>query len=355
MAEGDDGDDKTEEPSAKKIEDALAKGQTPHAREPAIVASLLVLAVWLSFSAQSATVETMATLRGLLILSGTTTLGVPEVRALSSALMQAAASLLAPLLVGLMISGIVAGVVQAEPRLVLERIRPQASRLSIGKGMARLFGKKGWAEFLKSVVKLAIVGTAVTVVARGALPSVTDFMLQPAELIGPDTGTIVLRLLLAICVVMVAVAVVDVVWTRHAWRQGLRMTRKETSDETKQSDGDPILKARRRSIAQDRARTRMMAAVPGATLVIANPTHVAVALRYRHESDPAPVVVAKGADVLCLRIRALAEENGVPVFERIDLARALFKVSEVDKPIPGAFYEAVAALINFVTDPARRR
>ncbi|MEQ9248234.1 MAG: EscU/YscU/HrcU family type III secretion system export apparatus switch protein, partial [Nitratireductor sp.] len=135
-------------------------------------------------------------------------------------------------------------------------------------------------------------------------------------------------------------------WSRHQWRVDLRMTRQEVKDEHKQTEGDPIVKARLRSLARDRARQRMMSAVPQATLVIANPTHFAIALRYRRDEDAAPVVVAKGQDLIALRIREIATEHNIPVFEEPVLARSMYKQVSVDNLIPSQFYKAVAELIR---------
>src|SRR5690606_31722062 len=131
-------------------------------------------------------------------------------------------------------------------------------------------------------------------------------------------------------------------------RRDLRMTRQEVKDEHKQIDGDPIVKARLRSLARDRSRKRMMAAVPRATMVIANPTHFAVALRYVREEGGAPLVVAKGQDLIALKIRQIAEENGIPVIEDKLLARSLYQSVEVDKLIPPEFYKAVAQIVFFL-------
>ena len=352
---GEDAGEKSEEPTAKKIEDALAKGQTPTSREPAVLLSLLVFTGWVAFQAGGFLADGSGVLRSIWAEAGTLDLSVADAVAIGGDLAARLAVALAPLLAGLMVAGLVAGVVQAQPRFVTERIRPQASRVSLLKGWSRIFGKRGLVEFAKALFKIGVAGTVAVLVLRAALPQLADFMRRPPPVFLDVTGGLVLQLVSAICVTMLAVAAVDILWSRHVWREQLKMTKKEVTDETKQSEGDPILKARRLSLARDRSRRRMMEAVPGATLVVANPTHVAVALRYRHEEDPAPVVVAKGGDHLCLRIRAIAEENGVPVLERIELARALYKVAEVDRPIPEAYYRAVAELINFVMDPARAR
>ncbi len=144
------------------------------------------------------------------------------------------------------------------------------------------------------------------------------------------------------------IAGVDLVWSRFHWRQDLRMTKQEVKDELKQSEGDPIVKSRLRSLARDRARRRMMTAVPRATLVIANPTHYSIALKYVRDEDSAPIVLAKGQDLVALKIREIAEANNIPVFEDVALARSMYKQVSVDSVIPQQFYQAVAELIRVV-------
>lgn len=347
--------DKSEEPTARRLEDALKKGQTPASREPAIFASILVFLFWTLFGAADAVRGAGEALRGVWFVAGTLEPARGDVAVLSRALLGELALFFAPLLAALVIAGLVAGLVQAEPRFVGERIRPQLSRISLVKGWSRVFGKRGLFEFGKALVKIGTAGIVAGIVLREAVPLLADFMRRAPSAFLSVTVDLVLQLLAAICVTTLLVAAADIAWSRHTWRQGLRMSRKDVADENKQSEGDPILKARRLSLMRDRSRRRMLDAVPQATVVIANPVHVAVALRYRHEEDPAPVVVAKGGDHLCLKIRALAQASGVPVLERVELARALYKVAEVDRPIPEAFYGAIAEIINFVMSPARQR
>ena len=158
----------------------------------------------------------------------------------------------------------------------------------------------------------------------------------------------VAQLLISFSVAVVAIAAFDFAWSRFSWRRQLRMTKQELKDEQKEIEGNPMVKARMRSLARDRIRRQMMANVPKATVVVANPTHFSVALRYKPPTDYAPVVVAKGQDILALRIREIAVENDVPVIENIPLARALYKQVEVDQVIPQEFYQAVAELIRYI-------
>jgi len=173
-------------------------------------------------------------------------------------------------------------------------------------------------------------------------------MFQDPQSFGKTTSGLIEKLLLAVCLAMTIVACADLFWSRYSWVENLRMSKKEVKDEMKQAEGDPILKARMRSIARDRSRQRMMEAVPTATLIIANPTHISIALRFDKQRDDAPIVVAKGQDLIALKIREIAKENDVPIFERIELARALNKVVQVDQIIPPDFYAAVAELINVI-------
>ena len=171
--------------------------------------------------------------------------------------------------------------------------------------------------------------------------------IEPAAIGGAATGLAVALLKLLILLVA-GIAALDFAWQRLAFLRKMRMSHQEMRDEYKENDGNPEVKARQRQIGQQRARQRMMAAVPTASVVITNPTHFAVALRYAHGSMRAPVVVAKGTDRVALRIRELAEQAGVPLIENKPLARALYAAAEIDRPIPVEQYAAVAEVISFV-------
>jgi flagellar biosynthetic protein FlhB len=183
---------------------------------------------------------------------------------------------------------------------------------------------------------------------RAAQTDVTNAMfMEPGALPGLILS-MVGRVLSTVAVATLVLVAADLVWSRLFWQRDLRMTRQEIKDELKQVDGDPIVKARLRSLARDRLRKRMMAAVPRATLVIANPTHYAVALRYVREEGGAPLVVAKGQDLIALKIREIAVEHGIPVIENKALAKSLYRSVEVDEMIPPEFYKAVAEIVFFL-------
>ncbi|MBX3579401.1 MAG: flagellar biosynthesis protein FlhB [Rhizobiaceae bacterium] len=349
MADAPDKDSKTEEATEKKIRDTVEKGQLPHSKEVAILASFLAILAYAVFFAKDSMVE----LSGFLA----TFLEKPEVWplqteadiiALYRVIFVEIAKALSAVLILIVVAGIGASVLQHMPAFVLDRIAPKASRISLSQGWSRMFGLQGWVEFLKSLGKLAFTLVILIFVLSETHLRLLSGMITPPSVFGLVIRDVAIDILTAITFVMLVIAAADFVWSRFHWLRDLRMTKQEVKDEHKQNDGDPLVKARIRSVARDRARNRMMAAVPKATLVIANPTHYAIALKYVRDQDEAPVVLAKGMDLVALKIRAIAEENGIPVFEDVTLARSMYKQVSVDSMIPPQFYHAVAELVKIV-------
>lgn len=349
MAEDDDKDSKTESPTGKRIQDALDKGNVPFSREVTLFASTLAIYIFVVFflkDGMAALAEAMKDIfeqpEAWRINSST------DVVALISHMLWQASPILVPIFVLLIAFGIGSSVLQNLPSFVLDRIQPKFSRLSPIAGFGRIFGKQGMVEFGKSLFKIVVVSFIVFLVLRNDyLQSLDAMFTDPLSIFG-SLASELNKIMIVILLSTGVIAIVDFFWTRHHWYEELRMTKQEIKEESKQSQGDPIVRARLRSIARDRARRRMISAVPRATLVIANPTHFAVALRYVREEGDAPVVVAKGQDLIALRIREIAEENGIPVFEDPPLARSMFAQVSVDSVIPAVFYKAVAELIHRV-------
>jgi len=349
VAEEADKDSKTEEATEKKIRDSLDKGQVPVARElPAFASFLAILAFMILFAEQGA--GQLGTFLSIFyeradefhIDSGDNTTILQQLVFLEIA------KVLGSLVFLLMLAGIGASVVQNVPRFVLNRIQPQMSRISLKKGWERLFGKKGWVEFAKSVGKILVVGGFLVFTLSEAMDRLLAGMITHPMAFTSVIRDIGVEIVVTIAAVMVVIAAMDLLWSRYHWREDLRMTRQEVKDEIKQNDGDPIVKARMRSLQRDRARKRMMQAVPQATLVIANPTHYAIALRYVRSENAAPVVVAKGQDLVALKIREVAEEHGIPVFEEVRLARSMYDQVKIDQMIPAQFYQAIAELVRTI-------
>jgi flagellar biosynthesis protein FlhB len=250
-----------------------------------------------------------------------------------------------PIIAVFMVAGAGASIIQNAPVPVLKRIIPDFSRISPSSGLRRLFGSAGLAEMAKTLFRVSaflLCAAMVTTIIRPELQNA--YFSDPSLLleISRKAALTIVSALLAVSVVLLAL---DLPTVHGFWRKELRMTQQELKDEHKDSEGDPHLKGRRRAIAKARAGRRNLAAVKNATVVIANPTHFAVAIRYNREQGGAPVVVAKGLDLIALEIRRIAEEISVPVIEDKVLARSLYAKVEVDQMIPIEFYRAVAEIL----------
>ena len=357
MADAVDKDSKTEDATEKKIRDTVEQGKLPHSRETAILASFVAILVFTVFYAKDAIVDLGSFLSMFLEKPEAWPMETEtDVIALYKTVMMEIGRAVVALLVLLVVAGVGASVFQNMPQLVGERIRPQLSRISIAKGWSRMFGVQGWVEFLKSLGKLGFaIGVLCFTLSEDHRKLLTGMITNPVAF-GLVIRGIAVDILVAIVFVMGLIAAVDLVWSRFHWKQDLRMSKQEVKDEMKQSEGDPIVKSRLRSLARDRARRRMMTAVPRATLIIANPTHFSIALKYVRDEDAAPVVLAKGQDLVALKIREIAREHNIPVFEDVALARSMYKQVSVDSVIPSQFYQAVAELVRIVySKKAERR
>ncbi|AZO28139.1 MULTISPECIES: flagellar biosynthesis protein FlhB [unclassified Mesorhizobium] len=349
MAEAVDKDSKTEEATEKKIRDTIEQGKLPHSRETAIFASFLAILVFTVFYAKDAIVNLGMFLAMFLEKPEAWPMDTEtDVITLYQQVLIEVGRAVVSLLVLLVVAGVGASVFQNIPQIVGERIRPQLSRISIAKGWSRLFGVQGFVEFGKSLAKLAFAIAVLTFTVSEDHRRLLAGMITNPMSFGMVIRSIFVDILVAIVFVMGLIAVADIVWSRFHWRRDLRMTKQEVKDEMKQSEGDPIVKSRLRSLARDRARRRMMTAVPRATLIIANPTHYSIALKYVREEDSAPLVLAKGQDLVALKIREIAREHNIPIFEDVALARSMYKQVSVDSVIPSQFYQAVAELVRIV-------
>jgi len=349
VADDQDKDSKTEDATEKKKSDAAAKGNVPISREVPLFTSALAIYIYFVFFLPAGMARMGETLRDLFeqpdqwnIYTST------DVVSLFVHLGWETATMLLPLMVLLIGFGLGASFLQNMPSLVLDRIEPKYERISLSKGWSRLFSVTGLVEFGKSLFKILIVSVIMVLVLRTEYFRSLDAMFSDPQVIFVKFAAIIKKMMIIILLATFTLAVVDFFWTRYHYYEQLRMTKQEVKDELKQSQGDPIVKARQRSIARDRARRRMIANVPRATLVITNPTHYAVALRYVREDGDAPIVIAKGQDLIALKIREIAQENDIPIFEDPPLARSMFAQVSVDSVIPSVFYKAVAELVHRV-------
>jgi flagellar biosynthetic protein FlhB len=258
---------------------------------------------------------------------------------------KAAAAVTAPIILAFGAAGIIASVLQNPPIPVFKRVMPDISRLSPSKGLKRIFSLPGLVEFLKLTLRLAVVAvTSVSILMFLWHDFTNSVWNDPAAILSLSQKSVVF-LLTALALLSFTLLVFDLPVAHVLWRRSLRMAPQEIKDERRQMEGDPHMKARRRSIARSRSRQRMLKAVSRATVVIANPTHFSVALRYVRSEGGAPRVVAKGQDLIALSIRRIAEENGIPIIEDKALARSLYAKVDVNQMIPVEFYRAIAEIL----------
>lgn len=353
MAEEQDQSQRTEQPTPKRLADARKKGDAPRSAEIPATAMIAAggFALWLFADGLAARLARL----------GATFLERPHqfmtdaegLAALYRAVALAAGAALAGLALLFLVAAVGAHAAQALPVFAPDRLKPSLTRLSPLEGMKRLFGPPALANFFKGVAKLAVIGAILVFTLwpdherLAGLP----FADERAALALMKEG--VLRLIAATVAAMSVVAALDYAFARAQWMKRLRMTREEVRREMKETDGDPQIKGRRRQQREARARRRMMKAVKTASVLIMNPTHYAVALKYESGKTAAPLCVAKGLDDLAFRLRAAAEEARVPVVENPPLARALYAAVEIDEEIPVEHYEAVAKVIGYVMGKSR--
>lgn len=354
MSEIEDPESRTEEPTEKKIRDAIEKGNTPASRDISVIGGFFGVLLCLGFVIDGVAKPLAGSLGLVLENAGGITLdnGADAFRLAGYAL-GAALLMLWPLIGLLMLGGLTGAFAQGTPQIALQRIVPDSSRVSIRSGWRRLFGFNGLAELLKTMAKLGIVGGAAAFSLSVDSALLSDTLRTEPRFLPNVIVKLLTHLTAVVCLTGGMLALADLTWSKLKWRRDLRMSRQELKEEIKQSEGDALVKARMRSLAQSRARKRMMAAVPRATLVIANPTHYAIALRYVRDEGGAPLVLAKGKDLIALKIREIAEHHSISVIEKKDLVRAMYDHVEINQIIPVEFFRPVAELIHFLSSASK--
>jgi flagellar biosynthetic protein FlhB len=255
---------------------------------------------------------------------------------------------LAPPFAVLVVVGVGAHWIQHAPVFSTEKLKPDVSRINPLKGFAKLFGRAALVSFAKGLLKTGLVAAAIWAVLWPSRDQMLALVSLPVGLLLPVRSELTMQILFATLAILGVIAMADYGWQYFERMRRLKMTRQEVRDEHKQNEGDPIVKGRLRQIRSDRARKRMMAAVPKASVIITNPTHYAVALSYESGKMGAPICVAKGVDGIALKIREIGQEHKVPIVENPPLARALYSSVDVDETIKPEHYKAVAQVIGYV-------
>lgn len=347
MAEDNDPESQTEDPTQKRLDEALERGDVAKSQE---------INTWFMIAGGTLVVSTFSgSVGGGLVtpmrnLLANSWMIKTDGRALLALMQQIEFAVLAavgvPLLM-LVLAAIAGNMLQHRLVWSAESLTPKFSKLSPAEGFKRIFGKQAAANFLKGLGKLVVLGAVMTIVLwpeRHRMEAMVK--LDPAAMLGATTS-LTIHLLGAVVAALAIIAIGDYFFQYRSWFQRQKMSLQEIKEEYKQSEGDPHIKGKIRQLRQQRAKKRMMAAVPKASVIITNPTHYSVALSYERGMS-APICVAKGVDNLAFKIREIAREHDIPIVENVPLARALYATVDIDQEIPTEHYHAVAEVIGYV-------
>lgn len=348
--------DKTEQATPKKRQDARKEGQVAKSREISSVAILAAGVIYMFFNASSMTMRLGSSIRGK-FSAVPTVIGEDTLifRLVFDAVNEFILIVL-PLMIVLVIVAILANLLQSGFILSVGPLTPRLSKIDPIKGLTKIFSKRSLAELAKSIFKVIIVGWAAFSTLRDDFTRIMPLMYQDNAQILTMLGETSMKVIVRSCYVIFVLAILDFMYQKWEFEQNLKMTKQEVKDEFRQTEGDPLVKSRIKSIQREMARRRMMEEVPKADVVITNPTHLSVALRYGgvETGMAAPKVVAKGANNIAFRIREVAEKHGIPLVENKPLAQNLYKL-DIGEEIPPKFYQAVAEILAYVYRLKRKK
>lgn len=338
--------EKTEEPTQKKLDDARKKGQSPKSQDVNAAVGLAGLLIALVVTAEGM-LDRLSQMLVRVLQQGLAARSNQDMLALMVDMLKNGIAATLPFIAASVALGVVASFAQVGFNLSFDPISPKFDKLNPAEGLKKLFSVRSLIDFLKMVVKAIALGAVLWVMIKGMVPLLVGASYFDPAGVGVLAWKAIVKLLAAGCLVFVVVGPVDFGLQRWLFKRDQKMSKDEVKREHKESEGDPQLKGQRKQIAHEMATSPPEKRVPGASVVVTNPTHYAVALRYEPGETPLPVVVAKGMDAEALRIRAIAERSGVPIVGNPPLARALHKL-KLDDPIPEELFEAVATVLRWV-------
>lgn len=357
MAGRNEGGDKTEQPTPKRLADARRKGDVPKSRD---ITSTVVLFVWLVvllFGAGYAGREIMGLFEGGFTLIGRDTPFPIAVRELGRHAVVALLGITAVALIPAAISGVVAEFLQSGGVFTGEKLKPGLDKMNPVEGIKRMFSMDNLIELLKTLAKATLIGLVLYLVLRGSLAEILEQVGPRLVPVGETDGapaaaavllfteTLIRSALMWTFGVFLFVAILDYAWQRHSWIKKLKMSLRDIRQEAKDSEGDPLIKGSRRQMHREWAEQNAVGAARDAGVLVVNPTHIAIALQYDAESCPVPVMTAKGEGPLAQAMREAAEEAGVPIIRHVPVARGLYENGTLDDVIPRDMFDAIAQII----------
>ena len=342
-------DQKTEEPTSTRITDTEKKGNFAHSKE--LNSSFILLAALLSFMilGEQSTRNVMGSWTDMFAESWTLQLTPEELYKVAANTMQAFVKIVGPFLIIIMLAGVMSNLLQIGGlRFSSHPLVPKFNKLNPLAGFGRIFSKNSVMEIFKSLFKVGIISVISYYVIKSHWKEIPPLMGFGVGQVLSFMGFGALEIIFNVLLVMIFLSLLDFTFQKFTYLENLRMTKQEIKEERKESDGNPQVKQRIRTVQMQMARKRMMSAVPEADVIVTNPTHISIAIKYDTENFAAPLVVAKGVGPIAMRIREIAKENGIPLVEDKPLARTLNKTVEVGQMIPASLYKAVAEILAYV-------
>lgn len=349
MSEDGDNDpeSKTEEPTQRRIDQAAEQGRFVTSKEINSFVIILYAALLFSFVIPMLSYNIASYIKLYIINAH----DIDVTHNLGRVLFDASVTLIlysaAPFILLLFIIIVVSNLQKGRVEISAEPLMPDLSRISIFKGFSRIFSKQSFVEFIKNILKVSIFTAILYQIIMEDIKELTSYIGAEVNFLIDKLYDVIKHLLVKIAIILGVLAALDYLYQYYVFYQSLRMSKEELKEEFKQSEGNPEVKKKQRQLRQS-SRSRMISKVPTADVVITNPTHYSIALKYDKATMTAPIVIAKGVDFMALRIREIAKENEIPIVDNPPLARALYSNVEVDSEVPIEYYEAVAKVISYI-------
>ncbi len=347
MAENDD-QERNEQATGKRREEAREKGQVARSQEVVSVSILVAGLLFFYFGGSTLILKTMKVMTDGFRSAGQVSLTPDSVPAIITGYIFNGFGILFPLLIAVLIAAVLGNILQVGFMFTTQTLEPNIDKINPINGLKRLFSMRSIAELVKGILKICVIGAIAYIIIRNEFDNLIPLADQSTWGMFSYIAGVCFKILLAMTVMLVFLAALDYAYQRWEFEKSIRMTKQEIKDEAKNTEGDPMIKARIRRIQREMAQKRMMAEVPKADVIITNPTHLAVAVQYDPQRMQAPVVVAKGADFIAEKIRNIARENDIPIIENKPLAQVLYKMVKVNNMVPEDLYKAVAEVLAFV-------
>jgi len=344
----DSGLDKTEQPTAKRITDARKKGQIPRSKELDVFVSLMVAVIMLLFLGRGIVDGIIGLMQQQFQLSREIIFSNKSITIYFTQVLMDGMMLIVPFALVLTVTTLLRPLLMGGWNFSMESMSPKLSKFNPMKGLKRMFGLQGIVELFKAIIKTVLILTVAKILFSSYLPEFMGLIDEPVKSAIFHAADIILICLIILSSTLVLLVIIDVPYQLWKYNKDMMMTKQEVKDENKQSEGDPLVKGRIRQMQMQMAQGRMMNDVPEADVIVTNPTHFAVALKYDQQNSGAPIMLAKGTDLVAAHIRNIATGNDVPLVAVPPLARALYYSTEIGEEIPSGLFQVVAQVLAYV-------